>query len=91
MPKTGRKIVNVKEMGKTKTKESTPNFEEMLSDIDQKIDKAREAKLAVSQNIRTLEGYLEACNEQIERLIELKWSTKMQAKLKEIKENVFNR
>ena len=38
MLKTGRKIVNVEKMGKTKTKESTPNFEEMLSDIDQKIE-----------------------------------------------------
>ena len=90
MLKTGRKIVNVEKMGKTKTKESTPNFEEMLSDIDQKINKAREAKLTVSQNIRTLDAYLETCNEQIERLIELKWSTKMQAKLKEIKENLFD-
>ena len=96
MLKTGRKIVNVEEMAEVKFEEfNNMSYEEQLQHVEDKIQRARDAKKKNAESIKQLEGFIENCNEQIEMLLEMKFNVlhqqRMEEALDKIKNNVFDR
>ncbi len=92
MPKTGRKIVNVEEMAEVKFEEFTNmGYEEQIKHVEEKIQRVRDAKTKITEDIRKLEEYGEECNKQIEKLLEMKFNVIHQQRLSEIQENVFGK
>ena len=66
-------------------------YEEQLQHVEDKIQRARDAKKRNAESIRQLEGFIENCNEQIEALLEMKFNVIHQQRLSEIQENVFGK
>lgn len=92
MLKTGRKIVNVEEMAEVSFKEySNMSYEDQLKHVEGKIQRVRDAKSKITEDIRKLEEYGEECNKQIETLLEMKFNVIHQQRLSEIQENVFGK
>ncbi|MEK9699357.1 MAG: hypothetical protein VW270_26500 [Candidatus Poseidoniales archaeon] len=60
------------------------SLEEQIVELDKQIQRVKEARERNAASIRQLEGMTENCNEQLETLIELKWSCKFQQRMKEM-------
>ena len=67
------------------------SYEEQLQHVEDKIQRARDAKKRNAESIRQLEGFIENCNEQIEMLLEMKFNVIHQQRLSEIQDNVFGK
>lgn len=70
---------------------SNMSYEDQINHIEDRIQRARDAKSHVTENIRKLEEYGEECNKQIETLLEMKFNVIHQQRLSEIQENVFGK
>ena len=70
---------------------SNMSYEDQIKHIEDRIQRARDAKSHVTENIRKLEEYGEECNKQIETLLEMKFNVIHQQRLSEIQENVFGK
>ena len=92
MLKIGRKIVNVGKMAEVKFEEfHNLSYEEQLQHVEDKIQRARDAKKKNAESIKQLEGFIENCNDQIEVLLELKFNVLHKQRLSEIQDNVFGK
>ena len=60
------------------------SLEEQIAELDKQIQRVKEARERNAASIRQLEGMTENCNEQLETLIELKWSCKFQQRMNEM-------
>ena len=60
------------------------SFEDQIVELEKQIQRVKEARERNAANIRQMEGMTENCNEQLETLIELKWSCKFQLRMKEV-------
>lgn len=60
------------------------SLEEQIVELDKQIQRVKEARERNAASIRQLEGMTENCNEQLETLIELKWSCKFQQRMNEV-------
>ena len=66
-------------------------YEEQIKHVEEKIQRVRDAKTKITEDIRKLEEYGEECNKQIEVLLEMKFNVIHQQRLSEIQENVFGK
>jgi phage shock protein A len=66
-------------------------YEEQIKHVEDKIQRVRDAKTQITEDIRKLEEYGEECNKQIETLLEMKFNVIHQQRLSEIQENVFGK
>ena len=66
-------------------------YEEQIKHVEDKIQRVRDAKTKITEDIRKLEEYGEECNKQIEALLEMKFNVIHQQRLSEIQENVFGK
>ena len=66
------------------------NAFDQVNYIQARIQKMREAKKHVTENIRKLEEYGEECNKQIEILLEMKFNAIRKAELEELEKNIKN-
>ena len=64
------------------------SLEEQIVELEKQIQRVKEARERNAANIRQLERMTENCNEQLETLIELKWSCKYQLKMNEVMDEV---
>ena len=60
------------------------SLEDQIVELDKQIQRVKEARERNAASIRQLEGMTENCNEQLETLIELKWSCKFQQRMNEM-------
>jgi len=60
------------------------SFEEQIVELEKQIQRVKEARERNAASIRQLEGMTENCNQQLETLIELKWSCKFQQRMNEV-------
>ena len=60
------------------------SLEEQIVELEKQIQRVKEARERNAASIRQLEGMTENCNEQLETLIELKWSCKFQQRMNEV-------
>ena len=67
------------------------SYEDQLKHVEDKIQRVRDAKSKITEDIRKLEEYGEECNKQIETLLEMKFNVIHLQRLSEIQENVFGR
>ncbi len=58
--------------------EKSLSVEEMIQNVDQQIREVRQKRSEIAESIRKLEDTLMACNEQIEQLLDLRWSSQVQ-------------
>jgi phage shock protein A len=70
---------------------SNMSYEDQLKHVEDKIQRVRDAKSQITEDIRKLEEYGEECNKQIETLLEMKFNVIHQQRLSEIQENVFGK
>lgn len=61
---------------------------EQIVELEKQIQRVKEARERNAASIRQLEGMTENCNEQLETLIELKWSCKFQQRMNEMMDKV---
>ena len=66
-------------------------YEEQIKHVEDKIQRVRDAKTQITEDIRKLEEYGEECNKQIETLLEMKFNVIHQQRLSEIQDNVFGK
>lgn len=64
------------------------SLEEQIVELEKQIQRVKEARERNATNIRQLEEMTENCNEQLETLIELKWSCKFQQRMNEVMDEV---
>ena len=60
------------------------SLEEQIVELEKQIQRVKGIREKHAANIRQLEGMTENCNEQLETLIELKWSCKFQQRMNEV-------
>lgn len=60
------------------------SLEEQIVELEKQIQRVKNTREQHAASIRKLEGITENCNEQLETLIELKWSCKFQQRLKQM-------
>jgi len=64
------------------------SLEEQIAELEKQIQRVKGIREKHAANIRQLEGMTENCNEQLETLIELKWSCKFQQRMNEMMDKV---
>ncbi len=60
--------------------------EEQIAELEKQIQRVKDTREKNDENIRLLEGMNENYNQQLETLIELKWSCKFQQRMNEVGE-----
>ena len=60
------------------------SLEEQIVELEKQIQRVKGIREKHAANIRQMEEMTENCNEQLETLIELKWSCKFQQRMKEV-------
>ena len=60
------------------------SLEEQIVELEKQIQRVKDIREKHAVNIRQLEGMTENCNEQLDTIIELKWSCKLQLRMKEV-------
>ena len=60
------------------------SLEEQIAELEKQIQRVKDIREKHAANIRQLEEMTENCNEQLETLIELKWSCKFQQRMNEM-------
>ena len=60
------------------------SLEEQIVELEKQIQRVKDIREKHAANIRQLEEMTENCNEQLETLIELKWSCKFQQRMNEM-------
>lgn len=64
------------------------SLEEQIVELEKQIQRVKDAREQNATNIRHLEEVNENCNQQLETLIELKWSCKFQQRMNEMMDKV---
>ena len=64
------------------------SLEEQIVELEKQIQRVKGIREQHAVNIRQLEGMTENCNQQLETLIELKWSCKFQQRMNEMMDKV---
>jgi phage shock protein A len=59
------------------------SLKDQIVELENQIQRVKDTREQHAANIRQLEEMTENCNEQLETLIELKWSCKFQQRLEE--------
>ena len=60
------------------------SLEEQIAELEKQIQRVKDIREKHAANIRQLEEMSENCNQQLETLIELKWSCKFQQRMNEV-------
>lgn len=60
------------------------SLEEQIVELEKQIQRVKDIREKHAANIRQLEEMSENCNQQLETLIELKWSCKFQQRMNEV-------
>ena len=64
------------------------SLEDQIVELEKQIQRVKGIREKHAANIRQLEGMTENCNQQLETLIELKWSCKFQLRMNEMMDKV---
>ena len=64
------------------------SLEEQIVELEKQIQRVKDIREKHAANIRQLEGMSENCNQQLETLIELKWSCRFQQRVNEVMDEV---
>jgi len=64
------------------------SLEEQIVELEKQIQRVKDAREQNATNIKHLEEMTENCNQQLETLIELKWSCKFQQRMNEMMDKV---
>ena len=64
------------------------NLAEQIVELEKQIQRVKDIREKHAANIRQLEGMTENCNQQLETLIELKWSCRFQQRVNEVMDEV---
>lgn len=64
------------------------SLEEQIVELEKQIQRVKDIREKHAANIRQLEEMTENCNQQLETLIELKWSCKFQQRMNEMMDKV---
>lgn len=65
-------------------------FAEQVAELDKQIQRVKDSRQQNAANIRHLEEVSENLNQQLETLIELKWSCRFQQRVNEVMDEVMD-